>query len=263
MKEQDRLDAICAFVAEQSFASVRDLETMLGVSAATVRRDIEKLNDLGRLRKVYGGVALPTDGDNKLSARPYEENADIAVGAKQAIARAAAALVHDGDTIIVNGGSSCFAFGVELARRPLRLYTNSMPLAGYLGEHGTCSLRVAGGELHRELRIIFDQSGETAPPFASRLFTGAQGLSVDGVLESHPMLVRILRTLSGAADEVVVLADSRKFSIRPRHAALPLSRIHTIVTDRGVSDQDAAMLEREGIRIVIAPDVDATVRAAE
>ncbi|MCU0907651.1 MAG: DeoR/GlpR family DNA-binding transcription regulator [Rhodobacteraceae bacterium] len=251
MKDQDRLQAICRFVQDHAFASVRDLEAKLGVSKATIRRDIDKLSDLGRLRKVYGGVSRPSDTDHKLSASPYHENADIAVAAKTAIARAAARLVRDGDRIIVNGGSTCFAFGTHIAERPVTVYTNSMPLAAYLGDIGTCALRVAGGELHREPRILHDP--ETLTPFyASRLFTGVQGLSVDGLLESHPMLVQVARQLASWADELVLLADSRKFDIRPRHAALPLHRVHTLITDSGLRDQDAAMLEREGIRLIVA-----------
>lgn len=252
MKEQDRLDEICDFVREHAFASVRDLESHLGVSKATIRRDIDKLNDLGRLRKVYGGVSAASDTDHKLSAASYYENADIAVNAKNAIARAATALVRDGDRIIINGGSTCFAFGTQIAQRPLNVFTNSMPLAAYLGESGSCALHVAGGELHRESRVLFNPNEDEVTPFyASRLFTGVQGLSAEGTLESHPMLVRIARQLASWSDELVLLADSRKFDIRPRHAVLPLHRIHTVVTDSGLRDQDAAMLEREGVKLIV------------
>ncbi len=257
LRESERHDAICAFVEEKSFASVRDLELHLGVSASTIRRDIDKLDETGRLRKVYGGVATPSDTDNQLSARSFVENADIAVNAKLAIARAAAALVHDGDHIILNGGSTVHAFARQIARRPLNVFTNSVPVIALLGEIGVCSLSVAGGSLHRESGLVFDDQGDQSTPrFASRMFTGAQGVSGDGLLESHPMLVRILRQLTSWADEVIVLCDSRKFDIRPRHIALPLNRIHTFVTDSGLRDQDASLLEREGIALIIADDAD-------
>lgn len=255
MREQDRFDAICAIVASSAFASVRDLATQIDVSPATIRRDIDKLNELGRLRKVYGGVSAPAETDNKLSARSFFENADIAVTAKNAVARAALGLVQDGERIIINGGSTCFAFGSLVASRPVNVYTNSMPLAALMGEHGTCALTVAGGELHREPRMLYDPREEqVAPFFASRLFTSVQGLSPEGLLESHPMIVRIIRQFASWADEMVLLTDSRKFDIKPRHVVMPLNRVHTVVTDSGLRDQDAAMLEREGIQLIIAPD---------
>ena len=95
--------------------------------------------------------------------------------------------------------------------------------------------------------------GEVTPVFyASRLFLGAQGISGAGLLESHPLLVRSVESLKDRADEIVVLADSSKFSIKARHVALPLSRISTLITDDGISGEDAEMLRAAGIKIVIA-----------
>ena len=71
-------------------------------------------------------------------------------------------------------------------------------------------------------------------------------------MESHPLLVKAIGELSTCADEVVLLADSRKFSIQPRNLALTLSRVGTIVTDDGLSDANAKMLENAGVTILIA-----------
>ena len=83
-----RQDRIVALLDERPFASVRDLQKLIGVSGATIRRDIEKLNDAGRARKVYGGVAAVERG-TRTAALPFVENRDIAVAAKRAIAREA------------------------------------------------------------------------------------------------------------------------------------------------------------------------------
>jgi DeoR family transcriptional regulator, ulaG and ulaABCDEF operon transcriptional repressor len=161
-------------------------------------------------------------------------------------------MVADGDSVIVNGGSSCFHLGVKLAERNIRLFTNSMPLAAYLGEHGKCSLTVAGGELHRE-PLVFYAPAQPIPFYASKYFLGAQGISADGLLESHPLMVRSIQELSMNADQVVVLADSRKFTIHARNVALPLSRVGTLVTDDGISDQHARMLENAGVTLHAVP----------
>lgn len=253
MSDSDRHRVIRELLKERPFASVRDLQKVLGVSAATVRRDIEKLHETGLARKVYGGISAAEGyAAGYASARPYNENRDIAVDAKQAIARVAENLVADGDSIIVHAGSTCYYIGIRLARRNLRIYTNSMPLASYLGEHGTCQLTVAGGELHREPGIIHSLQSSSPGFFASKFFLGTQGISNEGILESHPLLVKVIRDLSECADEIVVLADSRKFSLRPRHVVLPLPRISTLVTDEGISDKNAQMIESAGIRLMIA-----------
>ncbi len=254
MSDFDRHKAITELLKERPFASVRDLQEVLGVSAATVRRDIDKLDDAGVARKVYGGISA-SDGyaeANRASARPYDENRDLAVEAKKAIATTAETLVRDGDSVIVHAGSTCFYLGEKLARRNLRIYTNSMPLAAYLGDHGSGQLVIAGGDLHREPGIIHDVNAGPPNFFASKFFLGTQGISADGVLESHPLLVKIISELSTCADEIVVLADSRKFSLRPRNAVLPLSRIGTLVTDDGIADADARMIEEAGINLLVA-----------
>lgn len=171
--------------------------------------------------------------------------------AKRLIAELAATMVSDGDAVIVNGGSTCFNLGVKLADRNIRLFTNSMPLAGYLGDHGKCSLTIAGGELYREPRVIYSNA-EPVSFYASKYFLGAQGISPEGLLESHPLMVRSIQELSRNVDQIVVLADSRKFSIHARNVALPLSRVGTLITDDGLSDQHAKMLENAGVTFRIA-----------
>ncbi|MGX5722924.1 DeoR/GlpR family DNA-binding transcription regulator [Shinella zoogloeoides] len=253
MNDTERHKAIIDLLRETPFASVRDLQERLGASPATIRRDIDKLHELGRARKVYGGISAgEAGGSARLSARPYDENRDIAVEAKRAIAAKAAELVRDGDAIIVHAGSTCYQLGTLLARRNVRLWTNSMPLAAHLSEHGTCQLSLAGGELYREPGIIHDPAAGAPGFFASRFFLGTQGISSKGLLESHPLLVKVIGELAACADEIVLLADSRKFSIQPRNIALPLSRIGTIITDDGLTDAAAKMLEEAGVTITIA-----------
>lgn len=252
MNDLVRQRQIIELLRDRPFASVRELQEHLGVSAATVRRDIDKIDEAGGARKVYGGIsALDGAAQGTAFARPYDENRDLAVEAKRQIAELASTMVGDGDAVIVNGGSTCFHLGVKLAERSIRLFTNSMPLAAYLGDHGKCSLTVAGGELHREPRVVYSPS-QPVDFYASKFFLGAQGISAEGLLESHPLMVRSIQELSRNADQIVVLADSRKFSIHARNVALPLSRVGTLITDDGLSDQQAKMLEGAGITLRIA-----------
>jgi DeoR family ulaG and ulaABCDEF operon transcriptional repressor len=74
------------------------------------------------------------------------------------------------------------------------------------------------------------------------------------VLESHPLSVKSIRDLADCADEIIVLADSRKLSIRARHKALPLSRISRLITDSGLGEADARMLAGAGVEIIIADE---------
>ena len=216
------------------------------------RRDIDKLDEQGLARKVYGGIsAIDGAAAHGVFARTYTERSDLAVAAKNAIAAEAALMVQDGDAVIVHGGSTCFRLGERLAARNIRLCTNSMPLAAMLGEIGSCALTVVGGELHREPRILHGPTGGT-PFFASKFFLSAQGVSERGLLESHPLLVDAISRFAECSDRIIALIDSSKFTTGARKLALPWSRIDTIITDDGLAAEHRAMLEAKGVEVRIA-----------
>ena len=254
MTETERHKLMLDLLKDRAFASVRDLQGMVDASPATIRRDIAKLHATGAVRKVFGGIAAAEAGGlpDRVTARPFTENQMLRVAAKSAIAQEASLLVKDGDALIIHGGSTCYLFALLLANRNVRIYTNSMPLAATLWQNGTCHLTLAGGELYREPGIVF--SPQAGPPefYASKFFLGAQAITPNGMQESHPLVVRETELLLQRADEVIVLADSRKFGMRARHAMMPLTRIGTLITDDGITEANHKMLTDAGIRVIIA-----------
>jgi DeoR family ulaG and ulaABCDEF operon transcriptional repressor len=254
MTEAERHKLMLSLLKDRPFASVRDLQGIVSASPATIRRDIAKLHATGAVRKVFGGIAAADamSGLDRLAARPFTENQMLGVAAKSAIAAEAARLVQDGDAVIIHGGSTCYLFALLLANRNVRIYTNSMPLAATLWQNGTCHLTLSGGDLYREPGIVF--SPQAGPPefYASKFFLGAQAITASGMQESHPLIVRETEMFLQRADEVIVLADSRKFGMRARHPIMPLSRIGTLITDDGISESNHKMLADAGIRVIIA-----------
>ena len=101
----------------------------------------------------------------------------LGVEAKKAIAEEAEKLVNDGDALIIHGGSTCYLFALRLARRNVKIYTNSMPLASTLWQNGTCHLTIAGGELHRGPGILYSPVVESPEFYASKFFISAQGVA--------------------------------------------------------------------------------------
>ena len=239
---------------DRPFASVRDLQAVVAASPATIRRDIAKLHATGAVRKVFGGIAAAEAGGgfDRVTARPFTENQMLGVAAKKAIALEAAALVHDGDAIIIHGGSTCYLFAMHLANRNVRIYTNSMPLAATLWQNGTCHLTLAGGDLYREPGIVFSPDARPPEFYASKFFVGTQAITPAGMHESHPLVVRETELLLQRADEVIVLADSSKFGLRARNPIMPLARINTLITDAGITEASHKMLVDSGIRVIVA-----------
>jgi DeoR family transcriptional regulator, ulaG and ulaABCDEF operon transcriptional repressor len=261
MSDLSRHQAIVGLLEEKTFVSVNELVSVTGVSPATVRRDIEKLSEAGLGQRVHGGIAANAGPVQRRAVNlPFIENRDIAVEQKRAIAETAAGLVRDGSSIIVHAGSTCFHFGTRIAARNIRVFTNSMPLAGYLSEHGTCQLTLGGGDLHREPGLLYDPARNGYDFFADQFFVGALGIGAQGLLESHPLLVRLCDDMSRQANETIVLVDSRKFRERPPTVALPLTRIHRLITDDGLTEADARILEDHGVDYVIAETKEGTAK---
>jgi DeoR family ulaG and ulaABCDEF operon transcriptional repressor len=127
-----------------------------------------------------------------------------------------------------------------------------MPLAATLWQNGTCQLTLSGGDLYREPGVLYDARSEPPEFYASKFFLGAQAITQTGMYESHPLIVRETEKLLARSDEVIVLADSRKFGLRARHPVMSLSRINTLITDDGISEANERMMTEAGIKVIIS-----------
>ena len=256
MHETERHRIILSAVQDRPVVTVVDLCNLTGVSEATIRRDIATLHMQKKLRRVRGGAeAISPPQFVGLAGRPYAVNETIRSREKQAIARAAAELCEDGDPIIINGGTTTFQMVHPLASRRCQVFTNSFPIAEHLLKHSKNTIMLSGGAIYREQNIILSpfDNDVTRNFYAKRMFMGAQGIGPLGLMEADPLLIQAEQKLIGQADELVVLADSSKFARRSSLVLCPLSRIDTVITDEGISDKAAAMLEAADITLIVAP----------
>jgi len=255
MHESERHRIILSAVEGRPVATVAELVSLTDSSEATIRRDIATLHVQKKLRRVRGGAESISPAQFvAINARPFAVNEGIRIVEKRAIARAAADLCHDGDAIIINGGTTTFQMVHSLSAKRLQVFTNSFPIAEHLLKHSKNTVMLPAGAIYREQNIIlspFDEDG-SRHFYAKRMFMGCRGLGPLGLLEGDPMLVQAEQKLIGQADELVVLADSSKFSARSSLLLCPLSRIHTVITDEGITDRDAAMLEAADITLIVA-----------
>jgi DeoR family ulaG and ulaABCDEF operon transcriptional repressor len=259
MHEIERHRIILSEVAERPVVTVTQLVELTGTSEATIRRDINTLHLEGKLRRVRGGAeALHPPQMVGLAGRPFSVNEEVNAAEKRAIARAAVALCQDGDSIIINGGTTTFQMVHHLARHRMQILTNSFPIAEHLLKTSRNTIVVPGGAIYREQNIILSpfDNDVTRNFFAHRMFMGAQGLSPIGVMEGDPLLIQAEQKLIDQAEELILLVDSSKFARRSSLILCPLERVHTVVTDDGISPQDAKMVEGAGIRLIVAPRAD-------
>lgn len=255
MHESERHRIILSAVEGRPVVTVADLVTLTGASEATIRRDIATLHVQNRLRRVRGGAeSVSPPQFVGINARPFAVNEGIRLAEKRAIARAAADLCADGAPIIINGGTTTFQMVHPLTAMKLQVFTNSFPIAEHLLKHSRNTVLLPAGAIYREQDIIlspFDDDG-SRHFYARRMFMGCRGLGPLGLMEGDPLLAQAEQKLIGQAEELIVLCDSKKFAARSSLLLCPLSRIHTVITDDGISDRDAEMLARADIRLIVA-----------
>lgn len=255
MHESERHRIILSAIEGRPVVTVADLVTLTGASEATIRRDIAALHVQKKLRRVRGGAeSIAPAQFVGINARPFSVNEGIRLAEKRAIARAAVELVGDGEAIIINGGTTTFQMVHPLSTKRCQVFTNSFPIADHLLKHSKNTVLLPAGAIYREQNIIlspFDEDG-SRHFYARRMFMGCRGLGPLGLMEGDPLLVQAEQKLIGQADELVVLADSTKFAARSSLLLCPLARIHTVITDEGITDRDAAMLEAADIRLIVA-----------
>jgi DeoR family ulaG and ulaABCDEF operon transcriptional repressor len=268
MHESERHRIILSAIEGRPVVSVADLVTLTDSSEATIRRDIATLHVQKKLRRVRGGAeSIAPPQYVGINARPFSVNEVIRIAEKRAIARAAVDLCADGEAIIINGGTTTFQMVHPLTAKRLQVFTNSFPIAEHLLKHSKNTVLLPAGAIYREQNIIlspFDEDG-SRHFYARRMFMGCRGLGPLGLMEGDPLLVQAEQKLIGQADELVVLADSTKFAARSSLLLCALNRIHTVITDDGITDRDAAMLESAEIKLIVAVTgaADRTERAGE
>ena len=228
--------------------SVGALAAALGVTPSTIRRDLEHLAREGRVVRTYGGAAL-SDG---LAART---RVDPMMGAKRAIARAAAELVSDDATIAIGSGSTALAFAQEIADRRLTVITNALDVANVLLDRDGIELIVLGGVVRPRMHSMLGHLAEmaTAELRADMLVMGIGAISVDqGLMNDSVPEILTDRALPRMARSVVVLADASKFEQVAPGYVFGLEEVDVLVTDDAAPAAVIDSVRSLGVRVVVA-----------
>ncbi|PPC78251.1 DeoR family transcriptional regulator [Pokkaliibacter plantistimulans] len=255
MHEVERHRIILSEVGEKPVVTLNYLVDLLGASEATVRRDINVLHKQGKLKKVRGGAeSLHPPTSPSLAGRPFSVNQTINAKAKRAIARLAATLCREGDSIIINGGTTTFFMAEHLKNSHLHVLTNSFVIAEYLLKNSKCGVTLPGGTVYREQNIILSPFPRDVSSqfYASLLFIGAQGVGQLGVMETDPQIVQAETKLLEQAEQRVLLVDSSKFGNRSSLIVCPLNKIDIVITDDGIDQKSRKMIEDAGCKLMIA-----------
>ncbi|GAB3453646.1 DeoR/GlpR family DNA-binding transcription regulator [Massilia terrae] len=257
MVNHKRRKRLLKLLAEHQTASVQQLVEWLSASPATVRRDISWLAARNLLTRTRGGAEnlLPKKRQFPLSSETFQNNIQCFAARKRAIARHAAGMCVDGETIIINGGTTTFMMAEFLAEKHLKILTNSFLMAERLLVLSKNEIIVPGGTVYREQNVILSpfDNDITQHHYASKMFMSVNAISLLGLMEADPLLIQAEKRLISQAEELVVLADSSKFAKKAGLILCGLDRVSRVITDTNASDAAVQLLEQYGVKVTTVP----------
>lgn len=229
---------------------VSELKSEFGVSEETIRRDLERLEKEGLALRTYGGAVLSREDK---APPPYAVRKNTNVEGKLSIARRAAAMVRDGDAVMVDESSTAVYTVKAMGHlKGITLITNSLEVLQEVGGQEDWHLISTGGQLKRDvMALVGPHALRTIASYHVRCaLLGCRGVNTQlGFADSSDEVVQVKRAMAEAADETIVLADHRKFG-RPGFAALgPLSLADRLVTDREPAEEWKARFEEQKVAL--------------
>jgi DeoR/GlpR family transcriptional regulator of sugar metabolism len=251
MLVEERRSRLLELVRMGRFASLPELAETLNVSESTVRRDLEQLENQGCARRIHGG-ALYTGTSPMLPH--FDARQDMQWEQKKAIATRAVELVEDGDTILLDGGSTTYEVARLLVGRPIHVVTTSLPVANLFASDTSSDLVLVGGN-------ICPRTGVARGPYAVEMLLKVRvrktilsvaGINEQGFFNNNLLIVEAERQMMQAADEVIVVADSSKFGRQSLTHLCPLSEVDHVVVDDRINHEWKEKIAAAGVNLHVA-----------
>lgn len=230
MKPKERQDALLALLGQKGFASVEELCQLLDVSDMTIRRDFADLEKRGLLLRTYGGATLSESAFFEVS---FNAKVTQFVEEKRRIGKAAADMVRDRETILIDSGSTTAQMAKHLKNKRLTVVTNALNIASDFLDSKDIEILMCGGMLRKgPMCFVGPQAEEFFENVrCSKVFLGVEGIDSEGVM-TVPDLVEAhtKRVLINSAREVIVLADHSKLGRNTLGSISSLTKADSLIT---------------------------------
>ncbi|MDB6058342.1 MAG: GntR family transcriptional regulator [Verrucomicrobiales bacterium] len=251
MQAEARHKRITDYLHKVEFASLEELAKQVEASVSTVRRDLGSLETSGQIRRTHGGarVVNPASEEFTFSFRDTRQLAE-----KEAIGKACAELIKPNETVILDAGTTTYHVARYLEPKTPQIITNSLPIANHFAAANRVELVVSGG-------VIYPRLGVLVGPLAVEAFSkihadvaimSAGGITLEGVTNSHGLLIEIQLAMIRAAQRVIFCFDSSKIGRQSVSFLCNLDCIDTIVTDQGAPTELVCALQQKGMQVIIA-----------
>jgi DeoR/GlpR family transcriptional regulator of sugar metabolism len=254
MNTRQRRELIAQKILEQGRVQVSDLVEEFQLTDTSIRNDLTILEDMGLLRRVYGG-AVSTSRSVQLAA--YRTRMEQNRQQKARIAAAAAQRLTAVDIILLDSGTTVQYLARKIPAQVqrtgrLRIVTNSIPILEEIGGWAPHNLLMLGG-------IFLPEHQATVGPetlhmlqqiSATTAFLGCDGLTIEGgITSAHPLIAEVGRVMAERADQVIVLADSTKLERAGFVPIIPIEQIDLLITDDDASPKVIGQLRQRGVEV--------------
>jgi DeoR family fructose operon transcriptional repressor len=253
MLPEERQARILEMLQEQKngMVTVSALSEFFGISGMTVRRDLDRLEEAGMVKRVHGG-AISNDG--LLYEKPFLTREDERYDQKTEIGHIAAQMIRDGQALILDAGTTTREIARNLTeRRDLTVVTNSIPVAIVLSSYlGVQTIMLGGMLKHKELCMVGPPVvNELSQILVDKLFLSASGFSLEhGATDPDIREAQVKKAMIPSAKEVILVVDSAKYGRADFAKIVPIGAIQKIVTDDGLPAKAIAALEAEGVQVL-------------
>lgn len=251
MTAEERQYRLGEYLQKMEFASLEELSQQVDASVSTIRRDLAVLEAAGQIRRTHGGARMlsPRSDEFAFTARDTRELPE-----KEAIGRACAELVRPNQILILDAGTTVYHVARYLEAKTPQIFTNSLPIVNLFASAPRVEVMVSGG-------VVYPRLGVLVGPLSAEAFArmnadvaimGAGGITLEGIFNSHGLLIEIQKTMIKAAQKVIFCVDHTKFGRRSVSPLCGLDCVHVVVTDHLAPPDMVSALRDRGVEVVIA-----------
>lgn len=248
---EERRQKVLDLVTERGYVALAELANALDTSESTIRRDLDYWDEHGLIKRTHGGAVFRDDAQGMPA---LEERTSREIEEKRQIAQAAAARIENGESILIDGGTTTLELARLLIGRPLQIVTNSLPIAQLFASSRDTDLVILGG-------YVYPRTGVALGPLTIRmladihvhqLIMGVGGIAAEGLFNSNLLLVETERAMIRSADEVVVLADHTKLGQKALTFLCDLADIDTLIVDKAITPAQRTLITEAEVRLIVA-----------
>jgi DeoR family transcriptional regulator of aga operon len=251
LTQQGRMQHVLQLLESRDSVPVTELSELFSVSEVTIRSDLTELARQGLVARVRGGARALERGQSELA---FDLRLRLEAERKQAIARAAAALVDEGEAVALDSSTTAYYLALELrSKRELVVVTNGLLIAAALGDAPGITVIVTGGMLRLPSMSLVGELGAEVlrTTRINKGFLGARGLSLErGLMDLNPEEVRIKQEMADACESVIAVLDGTKWHRSALLSFVPADRIDTIVTDTDAPMDEVDAWRATGIQVI-------------